>query len=108
MHDRPLYCGLYCGNSSAVEHCLAKAGVAGSNPVSRLLRDLDERRAGVAELADARDLKSLEVNLVRVRVPLPAQDIAGWSNQGARRAHNPEVVGSNPTPATRRRRSSSG
>ena len=28
--------------------------------------------------------------------------IAGWSSQVARRAHNPEVVGSNPTPATRK------
>ena len=26
--------------------------------------------------------------------------IAGWSSQVARRAHNPEVVGSNPAPAT--------
>ena len=26
--------------------------------------------------------------------------IAGWSSLVARRAHNPEVVGSNPTPAT--------
>ena len=26
--------------------------------------------------------------------------IAGWSSQEARRAHNPKVVGSNPTPAT--------
>lgn len=25
---------------------------------------------------------------------------AGWSSQAARRAHNPKVVGSNPTPAT--------
>ena len=25
---------------------------------------------------------------------------AGWSSQVARRAHNPEVVGSNPAPAT--------
>jgi hypothetical protein len=28
-------------------------------------------------------------------------DFAGWSSLVARRAHNPEVVGSNPTPATR-------
>ena len=34
-----------------VEHHLAKVGVAGSNPVVRL-------EAGVAELADAQDLKS--------------------------------------------------
>ena len=26
--------------------------------------------------------------------------IAGWSSSVARRAHNPKVVGSNPTPAT--------
>ena len=27
--------------------------------------------------------------------------IAGWSSLAARRAHNPKVVGSNPTPATK-------
>ena len=27
-------------------------------------------------------------------------NIAGWSSLEARRAHNPKVVGSNPTPAT--------
>src|SRR3990167_4116284 len=27
--------------------------------------------------------------------------LAGWSSLAARRAHNPKVVGSNPTPATR-------
>ena len=32
--------------------------------------------------------------------------IAGWSSQAARRAHNPEVVGSNPTPATNPSRAS--
>ena len=40
-----------CGNSSVVEHHLAMVGVAGSNPVFRFY-------AGVAELADAQDLKS--------------------------------------------------
>ena len=28
------------------------------------------------------------------------RDIAGWSSQVARRAHNPKVVGSSPAPAT--------
>ena len=28
-------------------------------------------------------------------------NVAGWSSLEARRAHNPKVVGSNPTPATR-------
>ena len=41
-----------CGSSSVVEHHLAKVGVAGSNPVFRSIL------AGVAELADAQDLKS--------------------------------------------------
>ena len=41
-----------CGSSSVVEHHLAKVGVAGSNPVFR------SKSAGVAELADAQDLKS--------------------------------------------------
>jgi hypothetical protein len=42
-----------CGSSSVVEHHLAKVGVAGSNPVFRSIF-----LAGVAELADAQDLKS--------------------------------------------------
>ena len=42
-----------CGSSSVVEHHLAKVGVAGSNPVFRSIIF-----AGVAELADAQDLKS--------------------------------------------------
>ena len=29
-------------------------------------------------------------------------NIAGWSSLEARRAHNPKVVGSNPSPATRK------
>ncbi len=29
---------------------------------------------------------------------------AGWSSLAARRAHNPKVVGSNPTPATKQRK----
>ena len=43
---------VFCGSSSVVEHHLAKVGVAGSNPVFR------SKYAGVAELADAQDLKS--------------------------------------------------
>ena len=33
-------------------------------------------------------------------IPYSLQLAAGWSSQVARRAHNPKVVGSNPTPAT--------
>ena len=38
-----------------------------------------------------------------VRIPLSPPSyfyIAGWSSLVARRAHNPKVVGSNPSPAT--------
>ena len=59
-------------------------------------------RAGVAELADARDLKSREVTLVPVRPRPPAPNIAEWSSPLARRAHNPKVVGSNPASATKK------
>ena len=44
-----------CGSSSVVEHHLAKVGVASSNLV---FRSIDFLSAGVAELADAQDLKS--------------------------------------------------
>ena len=33
--------------------------------------------------------------------PIIGIPIAGWSSLAARRAHNPKVVGSNPTPATK-------
>ena len=55
--------------------------------------------AGVAELADARDLKSRGSNPVPVRPRSPAP-YRGIEQLVARRAHNPEVVGSSPTPAT--------
>ncbi len=43
-----------------------------------------------------RTLKSSS-DFIRV---LTALTIAGWSSLAARRAHNPEVAGSNPAPAT--------
>ncbi len=58
--------------------------------------------AGVAELADARDLKSRGINFpYRFDSGLRHHSyIAGWSSSVARRAHNPKVGGSNPSPAT--------
>ena len=35
-----------------------------------------------------------------MRAPRSRGSVAGWSSLAARRAHNPKVVGSNPTPAT--------
>ena len=51
--SNPLVGTYICGSSSVVEHHLAMVGVAGSNPVFRF-----SLYAGVAELADAQDLKS--------------------------------------------------
>ncbi len=70
---------------------------ARKNPTERL----DWRGiAGIAQL--------VEHNLAKVGVagssPVSrSPGDAGWSSLVARRAHNPEVVGSNPTPATTRR-----
>ena len=64
--------------------------------------------AGVVELVDTRDLKSLGSNTVPVRVRSPAPSgIKGLKYRGveqlaARRAHNPEVAGSSPAAATRK------
>ena len=47
----------------------------------------------MAELADARDLKSREINIsYRFDPGFRHHYIAGWSSSVARRAHNPKVV----------------
>ena len=49
--------------------------------------------AGMAELADARDLKSREINFsYRFDPGFRHHNIAEWSSLAARRAHNPKVV----------------
>ena len=72
--------------------------------------------AEMAELADARDLKSLGPKARPGSIPglgtkyvrtffeeerrFSRQKDAGWSSLVARWAHNPKVAGSNPAPAT--------
>ena len=56
--------------------------------------------AGVAELADAWDLKSHGSNPVPVRPRSPAP-YRGVEQLVARRAHNPEAAGSSPVSATK-------
>ena len=56
-------------------------------------------------LVEGTGLENREVgNGAGVRIPLSPPfmfvNIAGWSSLVARRAHNPKVVGSNPSPAT--------
>ena len=58
----------------------------------------------MAELADARDLKSREIYFsYRFDPGFRHHHIAEWSSLVARRAHNPKVVGSNPSSATKKR-----
>ena len=64
--------------------------------------------AGVVELVDTRDLKSLGSNTVPVRARSPAPsdfksspiEYRGVEQLVACRAHNPEVAGSSPAAAT--------
>ena len=66
------------------------------------LRERSARDAGVAELADAWDLKSHGSNPVpvRPRSPAPYRGVEQWV---ARRAHNPAAAGSSPVSATIKR-----
>ena len=64
--------------------------------------------AGVVELVDTRDLKSLGSDTVPVRARPPAPSrfgmvllYRGVEQLAARRAHNPEVAGSSPAAATK-------
>ena len=64
--------------------------------------------AGVVELVDTRDLKSLGSDTVPVRARSPAPSgvfyksvYRGVEQLAARRAHNPEVAGSSPAAATK-------
>ena len=66
--------------------------------------------AGVVELVDTRDLKSLGSDTVPVRARSPAPSgvfyksvYRGVEQLAARRAHNPEVAGSSPAAATIKR-----
>ena len=66
--------------------------------------------AGVVELVDTRDLKSLGSDTVPVRARPPAPSrfgmvllYRGVEQLAARRAHTPEVAGSSPAAATRKR-----
>ena len=65
--------------------------------------------AGVVELVDTRDLKSLGSDTVPVRARPPAPSrfgmvllYRGVEQLAARRAHNPEVAGSSPAAATKK------
>ena len=62
------------------------------NRVIIIKHQRSEHYAGMAELADARDLKSREIFFSYRFDPGFRHHIAGWSSLVARRAHNPEVV----------------
>ena len=64
------------------------------------------KKVGVVELVDTRDLKFLDSNIIPVQIRSPAplnKAYRGVEQLAARRAHNPEVAGSSPAAATRKR-----
>ena len=61
-------------------------------PIARVRNTLSDYRRTAESLGAERTLL----------VATSAVRDAGWSSQVARRAHNPEVAGSNPAPATRK------
>ncbi len=64
------------------------------------------RSGGTGRRTGLKILRSLKTVPVRFRSPAPgsAYNVAGSSSQVARRAHNPEGGGSNPSPATNEKR----
>ena len=62
-----------------------------------------KQHAGMAELADARDLKSCGTFSRAGSIPVSGTIYRGVEQLVARRAHNPEVAGSSPVPATKRK-----
>ena len=76
----------------------------GSQIPCRFKSGLKHHSEKYPSLVEGTGLENREVgNGAGVRIPLSPPFviyIAGWSSLVARRAHNPEVVGSNPSPAT--------
>ena len=104
---------LYCYNGILAqlgEHLPYKQGVIGSSPIGPICGKIPEWPKGT-------DCKSAATCFGGSNPPLPILTTrhelrvevcdrcflfidAGWSSSEARRAHNPEVTGSNPVPAT--------
>ena len=81
------------------EQLICNQQVIGSSPIIGFMGEFPSGQRG--------QTVNLLAVLSVVRIHLPPlrkfhiENVAGWSSSEARRAHNPKVVGSNPTPATR-------
>ena len=98
----------YADVAQLAEQLICNQQVIGSSPIIGFIQFNIELYYGqIPEWPKGTDCKSaatcfdgsnpsLPITLYRV-----TNTIAGWSSLEARRAHNPEVIGSNPIPATR-------
>ena len=85
------------------EHLPYKQRVTGSSPVGPILQRF--LQADVAQLAEQlicnqQVIGSSPIIGYLLHKMICFDNVAGWSSLEARRAHNPEVGGSNPSPAT--------
>ena len=90
---------LYADVAQLAEQLICNQQVIGSSPIIGFMGEFPSGQRG--------QTVNLLAVLSVVRIHLPPlrkfhiENVAGWSSSEARRAHNPKVVGSNPTPATR-------
>ena len=98
-----LHNSCYADVAQLAEQLICNQQVIGSSPIIGFLKILYFHNGWIPEWPKGTDCKSAAYCFGGSNPPpsILKFNIAGWSSLEARRAHNPEVIGSNPIPATR-------